>query len=83
MPPGFTGTAFRSSCPVSNTSALPVVPYSSAGSLLRAAEVNLPKTIDISYKKFVLKNGLTLIVHEDHKAPIVAVNVFSGFASSV
>ena len=32
--------------------------------------------IDIPYKKFVLQNGLTLIVHEDHKAPIVAVNVW-------
>ncbi|MFH1197389.1 MAG: pitrilysin family protein [bacterium] len=32
--------------------------------------------IDIAYKKFVLDNGLTLIVHEDHKAPIVAVNVW-------
>lgn len=31
---------------------------------------------DISYQKFVLDNGLTLIVHEDHKAPIVAVNVW-------
>ena len=27
-------------------------------------------------EKFVLDNGLTLIVHEDHKAPIVAVNVW-------
>src|ERR1017187_4534823 len=25
--------------------------------------------IDIPYKKFVLDNGLTVIVHEDHKAP--------------
>ena len=32
--------------------------------------------IDIPYQKFVLKNGLTLIVHEDHKAPIVAVNIW-------
>ncbi len=32
--------------------------------------------IDIPYQKFVLNNGLTLIVHEDHKAPIVAVNVW-------
>ena len=31
---------------------------------------------DIPYKKFVLKNGLTLLVHEDHKAPIVAVNIW-------
>ena len=32
--------------------------------------------INIPYQKFVLDNGLTLIVHEDHKAPIVAVNVW-------
>lgn len=32
--------------------------------------------IDIPFEKVVLKNGLTLIVHEDHKAPIVAVNVW-------
>ena len=32
--------------------------------------------IDIQYKKFTLDNGLTLIVHEDHKVPIVAVNVW-------
>ncbi|GJM10426.1 MAG: peptidase M16 [Lysobacteraceae bacterium] len=32
--------------------------------------------IDISYEKFVLDNGLTLIVHEDNKTPIVAVNVW-------
>src|SRR6188472_299530 len=32
--------------------------------------------IDIPFKKFVLTNGLTLIVHEDHKAPIVAVNLW-------
>ncbi len=32
--------------------------------------------VDIPFQKFVLRNGLTLIVHEDHKAPIVAVNVW-------
>jgi zinc protease len=35
-----------------------------------------PANIDIPYKKFVLDNGLRLIVHEDHKAPIAAVNVW-------
>ena len=35
-----------------------------------------PGDIDIPYTKYVLDNGLTLIVHEDHKAPIVAVNVW-------
>jgi zinc protease len=43
----------------------------------RAADNSIPDIkIDIAYKKFVLKNGLTVIVHEDHKAPIVAVNVW-------
>jgi zinc protease len=32
--------------------------------------------VDIRYERFVLPNGLTLLVHEDHKAPIVAVNVW-------
>jgi len=32
--------------------------------------------IDIPFQRFVLPNGLTVIVHEDHKAPIVAVNVW-------
>ena len=32
--------------------------------------------IDIPFQKFVLDNGLTVIVHEDHKAPIVAVNLW-------
>jgi zinc protease len=32
--------------------------------------------IDIPYERFVLPNGLKLLVYEDHKAPIVAVNVW-------
>jgi zinc protease len=32
--------------------------------------------IDIPFKKFVLDNGLTLIVHEDHKAPVAAFNIW-------
>lgn len=31
---------------------------------------------EINYQRFVLDNGLTLIVHEDRKTPIVAVNVW-------
>ena len=32
--------------------------------------------IDIPHTRFILDHGLTLIVHEDRKAPIVAVNVW-------
>src|SRR3546814_5470819 len=35
-----------------------------------AAQVTIP------YQEFTLPNGLTVIVHEDHKAPIVAVNIW-------
>ncbi|ALK99345.1 peptidase M16 [Massilia sp. WF1] len=31
---------------------------------------------DIPYTKFVLRNGLTVLVHEDHKSPVVAVNTW-------
>jgi zinc protease len=34
------------------------------------------QNIDIPFEKFVLPNGLTVLVHEDHKAPIVAINVW-------
>ena len=34
------------------------------------------KPYTIAYKKFVLANGLTLLVHEDHSVPVVGVNVW-------
>jgi zinc protease len=34
------------------------------------------KGVEIPYERFVLDNGLTVIVHEDHKAPIVAINTW-------
>jgi len=42
---------------------------------LAAAAVRA-QDVDIPYQKFVLDNGLTVLVHEDHKAPIVAVNTW-------
>jgi zinc protease len=38
-----------------------------------ASDIAIP---DIPYTKFVLKNGLTVLVHEDHKTPVVAVNTW-------
>jgi zinc protease len=32
--------------------------------------------INIPYYRYVLPNGLTLIVHEDHKSPLAAVNIW-------
>src|SRR5512136_1404668 len=38
-----------------------------------APSIETPK---IAFQRFVLPNGLVLVVHEDHKAPVVAVNVW-------
>ena len=44
--------------------------------LFAAAAFAQSKNIDIPFKTFQLDNGLTVIVHEDHKAPIVAINLW-------
>ena len=46
------------------------------GLLAAALPAAAQEPVDIPYTKYVLDNGLRLIVHEDHKAPIVAVNVW-------
>jgi zinc protease len=50
---------------------VPIVLIAQKGTMNKTA-----KTLDIPYTQFKLDNGLTLLVHEDHKAPIVAVNVW-------
>src|SRR5881409_1902040 len=50
-------------------------PARSTRTRARSAEP-APAAITIPYQRFMLKNGLTLLVHEDHKAPIVAVNIW-------
>ena len=47
-----------------------------AASVLAAPAPDPLAGVEIPYKKFVLPNGLTLLVHEDHKAPIVACNIW-------
>lgn len=32
--------------------------------------------IDIAYTRFTLPNGLVVLVHEDHKAPVVAISIW-------
>src|SRR5436853_5360547 len=51
------------------------VAFSAAPAATKPAAAKVPQ-VEFPYKQFRLKNGLTLIVHEDHKAPIVAVNVW-------
>ncbi|HEX3896210.1 MAG TPA: pitrilysin family protein [Rudaea sp.] len=39
-------------------------------------------TVDLSFEKFQLENGLTVVVHEDHKAPVVHVAVWYHIGSA-
>ena len=51
----------------------PKAKASARGAASASPKIPIP---DIPYTKFVLDNGLTVLVHEDHKAPIVAVNTW-------
>lgn len=42
---------------------------------------NLVSQVSIPHSSFRLKNGLTVIVHEDHKAPVAAVTVWYNVGS--
>ena len=49
---------------------------------LRGAPVaDLVARVDIPWQRFQLDNGLTVIVNEDHKAPVVAVSVWYNVGS--
>ncbi|MFZ1478363.1 MAG: pitrilysin family protein, partial [Sphingorhabdus sp.] len=46
-----------------------------------APVANLVEQVNIPYEKFTLDNGLTVLVHEDRKAPVVAVSIWYGVGS--
>jgi len=45
-------------------------------SLALIAAMPLTAQVNINYEKYKLKNGLTVILHEDHSVPIVGVNIW-------
>jgi zinc protease len=57
--------------PISGLAQSQPAPAHKAPPAVAGLDIPIP---DIRYTKFVLNNGLTVLVHEDHKAPIVAVN---------
>ncbi|VAV97320.1 Zinc protease, partial [hydrothermal vent metagenome] len=52
----------------------------SASLLATTALAQMPD-IDVSYDSFTMPNGLRVVVHEDRKAPIVAVSMWYGVGS--
>ncbi|MGN6850455.1 MAG: M16 family metallopeptidase [Sphingomicrobium sp.] len=54
----------------------PMAPLAAA-ELPQGAPISaLVKDVSIPYSTFTLKNGLRVVVHEDHKAPVVAISVW-------
>lgn len=76
-------TAITPATPVlAQAFAAPAAATSLQASELRAAAVaELVSEIDIPWTRFTLDNGLTVIVHEDRKAPVVAVSVWYNVGS--
>lgn len=59
------------------SAAVPMTPAMAQSAAAPAASVNaLVDRIDIPFERFTLDNGLTVIVHTDRKAPVVAVSVW-------
>nr|WP_314438750.1 pitrilysin family protein [uncultured Brevundimonas sp.] len=68
--------------PVLAVTPAPSAAAQAAAPALRAAPVSeLVREVDIPYTRFTLDNGLTVLVHEDHKAPVVAVSVWYNVGS--
>jgi len=67
---------------LAQTSAAPAAVTSPQAPELRAAPVaELVSEVSIPWERFTLDNGLTVIVHEDRKAPVVALSVWYNVGS--
>ncbi len=58
---------------------MPLAVATEAATATTAANQQIP---ELAYSRFILPNGLTVLVHEDHKAPVVAVSVWYHVGSS-
>jgi zinc protease len=64
--------AFALALPALAASAAPPATAPTAAAPVSA----LVRAVDIPYRQFTMPNGLRVLVHEDHKAPVVAVSVW-------
>ena len=70
-----TGLTF-SACVLVSSCVTPQTPASDAAAVERLLE-----RVNIAYETFTLDNGLRVVVHEDRKAPVVAVSVWYNVGS--
>ncbi|WP_438823020.1 M16 family metallopeptidase [Novosphingobium cyanobacteriorum] len=59
----------------------PPPPAAAAPEVKPAPVADLVAAVNIPYERFTLPNGLTVLVHTDRKAPVVAVSVWYGVGS--
>ncbi len=69
--------------PLVATPVAPLVPVAPMAALTGepAPVASLVREVDLPYEKFTLDNGLTVLVHQDRKAPVVAVSVWYNVGS--
>jgi zinc protease len=70
------GCASTGSDEVASASDAPLMEAAPAPAAGPAPVAQLVRQVDIPYERFTLDNGLKVIVHEDHKAPVVAISVW-------
>lgn len=68
-------------CTSTGTSSETATPLASAEATAANPLNSLIQRVDIPYDRFTLDNGLRVLVHEDRKAPVVAVSVWYNVGS--
>ncbi|WP_437328801.1 M16 family metallopeptidase [Sorangium sp. So ce381] len=72
--PASVPAAAPKAAPAAAPKAAPAAAPASAPTAPQSAASQAPK-LDIPFTKYTLKNGLTVILHEDHALPMVALNL--------
>jgi predicted Zn-dependent peptidase len=76
----FSGASLALLLTLSTSPALSA-PAPVAAAVQPATAAELARLVNIPYERFVLPNGLRVLVHTDRKAPVVAVSIWYGVGS--
>jgi predicted Zn-dependent peptidase len=76
-----TSASDEDAAPARAADAAPAAEAAPGGAAKPAPVAELVRRVDIPYQQFTLDNGLRVIVHEDRKAPVVAVSIWYNVGS--
>ena len=77
----FAAFALPACATTADEAAGPAVADAAPAAAKPAPVAELVRRVDIPYEKFTLDNGLEVVVHEDRKAPVVAVSIWYNVGS--